>query len=159
MLIALKSHADLVSAPPLFLKNDTPVKVIIFSDLFPMICFHRRLPGGGEGAMALPQRPDKNEKIAQSAAICIIKTKIFPGAMPPDPPNSLICSVFLALDAAGPLQCECLEPPVFAFCDFLCYLFLCVLYLFHGLFICVSIVCKISLKASVVLYFSQTDFK
>ena len=32
--------------------------------------------------------------------------------MPPDPPNSLICSVFLAHTAAGPLQCECLEPPV-----------------------------------------------
>ena len=32
--------------------------------------------------------------------------------MPPDPPNSLICSVFLVLDAAGPRQCERLEPPV-----------------------------------------------
>ena len=32
--------------------------------------------------------------------------------MPPDPPNSQICSVFLARDAAGPLQCECVEPPV-----------------------------------------------
>ena len=32
--------------------------------------------------------------------------------MPPDPPNSLICSVFLALAAAGPLQCERVEPPV-----------------------------------------------
>ena len=32
--------------------------------------------------------------------------------MPPDPNNSLICSVFLALAAAGPRQCECLEPPV-----------------------------------------------
>ena len=32
--------------------------------------------------------------------------------MPPDPPNSLIYSVFLALAAAGPLQCERLEPPV-----------------------------------------------
>ena len=32
--------------------------------------------------------------------------------MPPDPPNSLIYSVFLALVAAGPLQCERLEPPV-----------------------------------------------
>ena len=29
--------------------------------------------------------------------------------MPPDPQNSLICSVFLA---AGPRQCERLEPPV-----------------------------------------------
>ena len=33
--------------------------------------------------------------------------------MPPNPPNSLICSVFLALATAGPRQCECLEPPVF----------------------------------------------
>ena len=32
--------------------------------------------------------------------------------MPPNPPNSLICSVFLALVAAGPCQCERLEPPV-----------------------------------------------
>ena len=32
--------------------------------------------------------------------------------MPPDHPNSLICYVFLALAAAGPLQCEHLEPPV-----------------------------------------------
>ena len=32
--------------------------------------------------------------------------------MPPDPPNSQICSVFLALVAAGPRQCERLEPPV-----------------------------------------------
>ena len=32
--------------------------------------------------------------------------------MLPDPNNSLICSVFLALAAAGPRQCECLEPPV-----------------------------------------------
>ena len=32
--------------------------------------------------------------------------------MPPDPPNLLICSVFLTLAAAGPLQCERLEPPV-----------------------------------------------
>ena len=32
--------------------------------------------------------------------------------MPPDPNNSLICSVFLALAAAGPHQCERLEPPV-----------------------------------------------
>ena len=62
------------------------------------------------GAMA-PQRPDKNENMAQFAAFCITK-KIFPGGMPPDPPNSLICSVFLALAAAGLLQCERLEPPV-----------------------------------------------
>ena len=58
-----------------------------------------------------PQRPDKNEKMAQIAAFCIIKKNFLVG-MPPDPPNSLICSVFLALDAAGPLQCERLEPPV-----------------------------------------------
>ena len=32
--------------------------------------------------------------------------------MPPDPPNSLNCSVFLAFAAAGPRQCERLEPPV-----------------------------------------------
>ena len=32
--------------------------------------------------------------------------------MLPDPPNSLICSVFLTLAAAGSLQCERLEPPV-----------------------------------------------
>ena len=32
--------------------------------------------------------------------------------MPPDPPNSLMCSVFLALAAVGPRQCERLEPPV-----------------------------------------------
>ena len=32
--------------------------------------------------------------------------------MPPDPPNLPIYSVFLALDANGPLQCECLDPPV-----------------------------------------------
>ena len=31
--------------------------------------------------------------------------------MHPDPPNSLIYSVFLALASAGPLQCERLEPP------------------------------------------------
>ena len=33
--------------------------------------------------------------------------------MPLDPPNSLIYSVFLVLAAAGPRQCESLEPPVF----------------------------------------------
>ena len=33
--------------------------------------------------------------------------------MPPDHLNSQICSVFLALAAAGPLQCERLELPVF----------------------------------------------
>ena len=32
--------------------------------------------------------------------------------MPPDPHNSLICYAFLALAAAGPRQCERLEPPV-----------------------------------------------
>ena len=32
--------------------------------------------------------------------------------MPPRPSNTLICSVFLALASAGPLQCERLEPPV-----------------------------------------------
>ena len=32
--------------------------------------------------------------------------------MPPDPPNSLICSDFLALATVGPRQCERLEPPV-----------------------------------------------
>ena len=32
--------------------------------------------------------------------------------MPPNPPNSRICSVFLALAAAGPLQFDLLEPPV-----------------------------------------------
>ena len=40
------------------------------------------------------------------------KKKIFHGGNAPDPPNSLICSVFLALTAAGPLQCERLELPV-----------------------------------------------
>ena len=50
-------------------------------------------------------------KMAQFAAFSIIK-KNFTGGMPPDPPNSLIYSVFLALAAAGPLQCERLEPPV-----------------------------------------------
>ena len=34
--------------------------------------------------------------------------------MSPDPPNSLICCVFLARTAAGPLQCEPLELPVAA---------------------------------------------
>ena len=33
--------------------------------------------------------------------------------MPPDPPNSLIYSIFLALAAAGPRQSKSLEPPVF----------------------------------------------
>ena len=32
--------------------------------------------------------------------------------MPPDPPSSLVCSVPLALATTGPLQSECLEPPV-----------------------------------------------
>ena len=47
------------------------------------------------------------------AAFCINK-KFFPGGMPPDPHNTLMCSVFLALAAAAPLQCERLEPPVWA---------------------------------------------
>ena len=65
--------------------------------------------GGGHGP---PPRPDKNLKMAQFAAFCIIRKKKFPGDMPPDPPNSQICSAFLALAAAGPFQCEHLEPPV-----------------------------------------------
>ena len=64
----------------------------------------------GPGAMAPP--PKAQTKMAQFAAFCIIKKKNYPGGMPPDPPILLICSVFLALVAAGPLQCECLEPPV-----------------------------------------------
>ena len=32
--------------------------------------------------------------------------------MPLDPPNLLICYIFLVLAAADPLQCKHLEPPV-----------------------------------------------
>ena len=70
---------------------------------------HRRLQGGGH---APPQRPDKNDKNGPICSIMHYQKNIFPGGMPPDPHNSLICSVFLALAAAGPRQCEHLEPPV-----------------------------------------------
>ena len=52
------------------------------------------------------------KKFAQFAAFYIIQNKIFPGGMPPDPTNLLICPIFLALAAVGPLQCERLESPV-----------------------------------------------
>ena len=68
--------------------------------------------GGGQEGYGPPQRPDKNDKIAHFCSILHYLKKIFPGGMPPDPHNSLICSVFLALAAAGPRQCERLEPPV-----------------------------------------------
>ena len=57
-------------------------------------------------------RPDKNRKNGPICSILHYLKKIFPGGMPPDPPNLLIYTVFLALAAAGPLQCERLEPPV-----------------------------------------------
>ena len=51
--------------------------------------------------------------MTQFAAFYNMKKKNFPGGMPPDPNNYLlICSAFLALAAAGPHQCERLEPPV-----------------------------------------------
>ena len=75
--------------------------------------WHRRLQGGGQGGHGPPQRPDKNDKIAQFCSILPYLKKDFPGSMPPDPHNSLICSVFLALAAAGPRQCERLELHVY----------------------------------------------
>ena len=68
--------------------------------------------GGGRGAMPPPQRPDKNYKNGPICSILHYQKKNFPGGMPPDPPNSLICSVFLALATAGPRQCERQEPAV-----------------------------------------------
>ena len=58
-----------------------------------------------------PQGLTKMIEMAQFVAFCVIK-KIFSGDMPPDPPNPLICSVFLAFGGAGPRQCKRLEPPV-----------------------------------------------
>ena len=77
--------------------------VSAFAPLSPLLAMdHRRFQGGGQGGhVPSLQRPDKNEKVAQFTAFCIIKK--FSGGMPPDPRNSLICSVFLALAAAGPL--------------------------------------------------------
>ena len=52
--------------------------------------------------MAPPQRPNKNEK--KKGPICCIfhYKKKFPGIMPSDPPNSLICPVFLTLAPLAP---------------------------------------------------------
>ena len=71
--------------------------------------------GGSNGARGpwSTQRPDKNEKNDPICSIFHYLQKHFPEGMPPEPPNSLIYSVFLGLAAAGPLQCERLEPPVF----------------------------------------------
>ena len=68
--------------------------------------------GGGQGGHGPPQRPDKNDKNGPICSILHYQKKKFQGGMPLDPPNSRIWSVFLALAASGPRQCERLEPPV-----------------------------------------------
>ena len=68
--------------------------------------------GGGQGGHGSPKGLTKMIKMAQFAAFYIIKKKNFPGGLPPDPPNSRIYSVSLALAATGPRQCERLEPSV-----------------------------------------------
>ena len=68
---------------------------------------------GARGAMAPHQRPDKNGKKRPNLQhFASLKKKKFPEGMSPDAPNLVICSVFLALIASGPLQCKRLEPPV-----------------------------------------------
>ena len=62
-------------------------------------------------AMVPPKGLTKVEKLPNLQHFALLKKK-FPGGMPPDPPNSRIYSVSLALAATGPRQCERLEPSV-----------------------------------------------
>ena len=68
--------------------------------------------GGSKGGGIAPPKAWQKLKNSPIWGILHYQKQIFPEGMPPDPPNSLIYSVFLALAATGPLQCESLEPPV-----------------------------------------------
>ena len=88
-------------------------KEIFVDDFWNCGTTHRRLKGGGDQGCHAP--PPNAWQKWQNGPICNIlhdQIKNFLRGMPPAPPNSLISSVFLALAAAGPLQWECLEPPV-----------------------------------------------
>ena len=74
--------------------------------------------GLARGAMPPPKGLTKMKKKWPNLQHFALLKKKFSRGHAPDPPNSLICSDFFTLTAAGPHQCERLEPPVALFSMF-----------------------------------------